>query len=66
MAIILTDIIKKDRHDRDVYRVGRTAFSIRKDGDHFHVEDARKWDPRVATCKTWDEVLNTIEELLAK
>lgn len=65
MSIDVKAVLVRDRNDRDILRVGRTAFSIRKDGDHWKVDDARKWDPTVASCTSYDEAVDTVERLLA-
>lgn len=65
--IDITSIAKTDRNDKNVTRIGRSAFIVRKVGPaDFQVEDTRKWDPIVISGITSrGYALERVGELLA-
>lgn len=65
MSIDIKNIAKIDRDDKNVTRIGRTAYIVRKvDVAEFHVEDTRLWDPVVARVTSYDFAIQYVEELL--
>lgn len=60
----IDSIVRQDRHDRNVTRIGRSPYLIRKVSLGFQIEDSRKWDPIITTVTSHRYAIEYVEGLL--